>query len=224
MFERHTEKLRRVIFFARYETSQFGAWSIETEHLLLGLLREDKALIDRFLRAGDSIEAIRREVEGRTVKKDEKVLSSIDLPLSDECKNVLKYAAEESEALSHHQIDTVHLLLGLLREEKCLASEILRNHGFDDSAVRQEFEDKNLKRKAGFVPDEETAIRIAEAVWIPIHGQKKIEEQKPFRAKLENDVWTVRGSLPEGQEGSVVIARISKAHGTIFKVSQQGNS
>jgi len=224
MFERHTEKLRRVIFFARYETSQFGAWSIETEHLLLGLLREDKALIDRFLRAGDSIEPIRREVEGRTVKKDEKVLSSIDLPLSDECKNVLKYAAEESEALSHHQIDTVHLLLGLLREEKCLASEILRNHGFDDSAVRQEFEDKNLKRKAGFVPDEETAIRIAEAVWIPIHGQKKIEEQKPFRAKLENDVWTVRGSLPEGQEGSVVIARISKAHGTIFKVSQQGNS
>jgi hypothetical protein len=153
--------------------------------------------------------------------KDEKVLSSIDLPLSDECKNVLKYAVEEAEALSHHEIDTVHLLLGLLREERCLASEILRNHGFDGSPIRQEFEDKNsVKPKAGFVPDEETAIRIAEAVWIPIYGQKKIEEQKPFRAKLENDVWTVRGSLREGREGSVVIARISKAHGTIFKVSQ----
>src|SRR5881227_1574273 len=51
MFERYTEKARRVIFFARYEASQFGSPYIETEHLLLGLLREDKALTNRFLRS-----------------------------------------------------------------------------------------------------------------------------------------------------------------------------
>ena len=51
MFERYTEKARRVIFFARYEASQFGSPYIETEHLLLGLLREDKALANRFLRS-----------------------------------------------------------------------------------------------------------------------------------------------------------------------------
>ena len=60
MFERYTEKARRVIFFARYEASQFGSPYIETEHLLLGLLREDKALTNRFLRSPHtSIESIR---------------------------------------------------------------------------------------------------------------------------------------------------------------------
>ena len=58
MFERYTEKARRVIFFARYEASQFGSPYIETEHLLLGLLREDKALTNRFLRSHASVECI----------------------------------------------------------------------------------------------------------------------------------------------------------------------
>jgi len=56
MFERYTEKARRVIFFARYEASQFGSPYIETEHLLLGLLREDKALTNRFLRSHASVD------------------------------------------------------------------------------------------------------------------------------------------------------------------------
>jgi len=58
MFERYTEKARRVIFFARYEASQFGSPYIETEHLLLGLLREDKALANRFLRSHAAVESI----------------------------------------------------------------------------------------------------------------------------------------------------------------------
>ena len=70
MFERYTQEATRVIFFARYAASQFGTWSIETEHLLLGLLRENQALVSRFLRPGDSIEAIRREVEERAVKTE----------------------------------------------------------------------------------------------------------------------------------------------------------
>src|SRR5947209_11689901 len=59
VFERYTEKARRVIFFARYEASQYGSPYIETEHLLLGLMREDKALANRFLRQQGSIESIR---------------------------------------------------------------------------------------------------------------------------------------------------------------------
>ena len=64
MFERYTEKARRVIFFARYEASQFGSADIETEHLLLGLLREDKALTNRILRSHASVESIRKQMEG----------------------------------------------------------------------------------------------------------------------------------------------------------------
>ncbi len=112
MFERYTEKARRVIFFARYEASQFGSPYIETEHLLLGLLREDKALTNNFLRSHASVESIRKQIEGHTTIR-EKVSTSVDLPLSNECKRVLAYAAEEAERLSHKHIGTEHLLLGL---------------------------------------------------------------------------------------------------------------
>ena len=137
MFERYTEKARRVIFFARYEASQFGSPYIETEHLLLGLLREDKALANRFLRSHAAIESIRKQVESHTTIR-EKVSTSVDLPLSHECKRVLAYGAEEAERLSHKHIGTEHLLLGLLREEKCFASEILHERGLRLAQVREE--------------------------------------------------------------------------------------
>jgi ATP-dependent Clp protease ATP-binding subunit ClpA len=81
MFEKYTEKARRVIFFARYEASQFGSPYIETEHLLLGILREDKALTNRFLRSHGSVESIRRQIEGHTTIR-EAVSTSVDLPIS----------------------------------------------------------------------------------------------------------------------------------------------
>src|SRR5450432_616748 len=137
MFERYTEKARRVIFFARYEASQFGSPYIETEHLLLGLLREDKALTNRFLRSHASVESIRKQIEAHTTIR-EKVSTSVDLPLSNECKRVLAYAAEEAERLSHKHIGTEHLLLGLLREEKCFAAEILHERGLRLSTIREE--------------------------------------------------------------------------------------
>ena len=137
MFERYTEKARRVIFFARYEASQFGSPYIETEHLLLGLLREDKALSNRFLRSHASVESIRKQIESHTTIR-EKVSTSVDLPLSNECKRVLAYAAEEAERLSNKHIGTEHLLLGLLREEKCFAAEILQERGLRLSTVREE--------------------------------------------------------------------------------------
>src|SRR5213595_815628 len=137
MFERYTERARRVIFFARYEASQFGSTTIETEHLLLGLIREDKNLTNRFLRNHSSIESIRKEIEGRTTIR-EKVSTSIDLPLSSECKRILAYAAEEAERLNHRHIGTEHLLLGILREEKCVAAEILHERGLRLNAIREE--------------------------------------------------------------------------------------
>ncbi|MBI4164611.1 MAG: ATP-dependent Clp protease ATP-binding subunit [Acidobacteria bacterium] len=137
MFERYTEKARRVIFFARYEASQFGSPYIETEHLLLGLLREDKALTNRFLRSHASIESIRKQIEGRTTIR-EKGSTSVDLPLSQECKRVLAYAAEEAEKLQHKHIGTEHLLLGLLREDKSFAAEILHDRGLRLTSIREE--------------------------------------------------------------------------------------
>jgi len=138
MFERYTEKARRVIFFARYEASQFGAPAIEPEHLLLGLMREDKTLTGRFFpRAQVSIESIRKEIEGRTLLR-EKISTSVELPLAPETKRVLAYAHEESDRLQHRHIGTEHLLLGLLREDRSMAAEILYERGLRLNAVRDE--------------------------------------------------------------------------------------
>jgi len=135
MFERYTERARRVIFFARYEASQFGSPEIESEHLLLGIVREDKALANRFLRS--EVASIREQVESQTTTR-EKTSTSVDLPLSNESKRVLAYAAEEAERLAHKHIGTEHLLLGLLREEKCFAAQILVGRGVRLSQVREE--------------------------------------------------------------------------------------
>ncbi|MGB8510082.1 MAG: ATP-dependent Clp protease ATP-binding subunit [Pyrinomonadaceae bacterium] len=138
MFERYTEKARRVIFFARYEASQFGAPAIEPEHLLLGLMREDKTLTSRFLaRAQASLEAIRKEIEGRAPLR-EKISTSVELPLAPETKRVLAFAHEESDRLQHRHIGTEHLLLGLLREERSMAAEILYERGLRLASVRDE--------------------------------------------------------------------------------------
>lgn len=128
MFERYTEKARRVIFFGRYEASQFGSHYIETEHLLLGLLREDKRLTHLFLRSHVSVEEIRKKIEQHTIVR-EKVSTSVDLPLSNESKRVLAYASEEAERLAHKFIGTEHMLLGLLREKDGFAAHLLGEAG-----------------------------------------------------------------------------------------------
>jgi ATP-dependent Clp protease ATP-binding subunit ClpC len=157
MFERYTEKARRVIFFARYEATQFGSPYIETEHLLLGLLREDKALTNRFLRSHASIESIRKQIEGRTAIR-EKVSTSVDLPLSQECKRVLTNAAEEAERLSHKHIGTEHLLLGLLREEKSFAAEILHERGLRLTTIREELSRAQNEKMSSSRPKETSLL------------------------------------------------------------------
>jgi ATP-dependent Clp protease ATP-binding subunit ClpC len=157
MFERYTEKARRVIFFARYEASQFGSPYIETEHLLLGLLREDKALANRFLRSHAAVESIRKQIEGHTTIR-EKVSTSVDLPLSHECKRVLAYGAEEAERLNHKHIGTEHLLLGLLREEKCFAAEILHERGLRLSTIREELARSQSEKVASSRPKESSLL------------------------------------------------------------------
>jgi ATP-dependent Clp protease ATP-binding subunit ClpC len=152
MFERYTEKARRVIFFARYEASQFGSPYIETEHLLLGLLREDKMLTNRFLRSHSVVESIRKQVEGHTTIRG-KVSTSVDLPLSNESKRVLAYAAEEAERLGHKHIGTEHLLLGLMREENCFAANMLKERGIEIAKVREELVALPNKAAEGSTPE-----------------------------------------------------------------------
>jgi hypothetical protein len=143
VFERYTERARRTIFFGRFEASQFGSPYIETEHLLLGLLREDKELANRFLRSHAAVESIRKQIEGHTAP-GEKAPTSVDLPLSHECKRVLVYGAEEAERLNHKHIGTAHLLLGLMREKHCFASQLLREQGLTLESAREQVQQSEL--------------------------------------------------------------------------------
>lgn len=119
MFERYTEKARRIVFFARYEASQTGSHIIQPEHLLLGLLREANALFDS-AKIQPMIDELRTaaHVEGLPVS------TSVDLPLSHSAKRVLAYSAEEAERLNHVHISPGHLLLALMREPGLAATTV----------------------------------------------------------------------------------------------------
>ncbi len=138
MFEKYTEKARRVIFFARYEALQYGSRFIAPEHLLLGLMREDKSLPARFFPFSSSltIEVVRREVESRITLK-ERMPQSTELRLAPETKKILIYANEESQRMQSRTINTEHILLGILREENSIAAEILHEHGIKLQTIRE---------------------------------------------------------------------------------------
>src|SRR5512134_1855187 len=138
MFERYTERARRVVFFARYEASQLGSGAIETEHLLLGLIREGKGLTSHLFAKGHlSMDQIRKDVEGRSPWR-EKVSTSLEIPLSTESKRVLGHAAEEAERMLHNYIGTEHILLGLMREERSTAAVILSEKGMRLAGARED--------------------------------------------------------------------------------------
>lgn len=128
MFERYNEKARRTIFFARYEASRFGTPEIESEHLLLGLLREGRSALNLILDLQHREEEIRAAIVASTPQL-QKTSASVDLPLTNECKRILAYGAEEAMRLGQKHIGIEHLLLGILREEKCLAARILHERG-----------------------------------------------------------------------------------------------
>jgi ATP-dependent Clp protease ATP-binding subunit ClpC len=138
MFERYTERARRVFFFTRYEASELGSRSIETEHVLLGLLREGKGLTSAiFERLRVPLGSIHTDIAGRTTFR-EKLPTSIEIPFSAATIRVLQFAAEEADRFKDQHIGSEHLLLGLLREETCVAASILATHGQNLDMVRTE--------------------------------------------------------------------------------------
>ena len=138
MFEKFTEKAKRILFLARYEASQQGGKQIATEHLLLGLLKEpEESTRELFTRANVSVDLLQAELERRGPVR-EKLSTSVEIPFSDETKTVLQYAEEEAERLMHPNIGTEHILLGLLRLEESTAGRLLTERGMRLYSVRED--------------------------------------------------------------------------------------
>jgi uncharacterized protein (TIGR02246 family) len=162
MFERYTEKARRVIFFARYEASQYGSMTIETEHLLLGLFREDHALTRKLLGEKGGAQSLRDEIESKITRR-ERISTSVEVPLSAECKHILNQSGEEAERLGKNSVGTEHLLLGILQEENCLAAVLLRERGLTLDRLREELHRSSTGQEVKIAEEIVSVYQFAQA-------------------------------------------------------------
>jgi ATP-dependent Clp protease ATP-binding subunit ClpC len=135
MFEKYTQKALMAIFHAREETSRFGTPRIESEQLLLGLLAADKSMFGRYLGGKTSATEIREAIVQATEVRPP-TPTSVDLPLSNECKRILTFGAEESASSGRQLVDAKDLLLGILREEDSFAARLLVDRGLDLERAR----------------------------------------------------------------------------------------
>jgi Clp amino terminal domain, pathogenicity island component len=147
MFERFTEKARRVIFFARYEASLYGSQSIDTEHLLLGLLREAKHILA--WSPGTTANELRKRIDAQSLHLTP-IPTNIDLPLSSDAQEVLKCAADSAERLGHKHIGTEHLFLGILQVKDSFASQLLHEAGADEAKIQDQLAKEVGERIAPF--------------------------------------------------------------------------
>ncbi len=138
MFERFTERARRVIILAREEAGRFRHDFVGTEHVLLGLIRDGEGIATAVLqRLGLRLETVKAEVE-RALAGFPKTLTFGEVPFTPQAKRVLELSIEEARQLGHNYIGTEHLLLGLMKEGQSIAAKILESLGARLDEVRQE--------------------------------------------------------------------------------------
>jgi ATP-dependent Clp protease ATP-binding subunit ClpA len=162
MFQRYTESARRVIFYARYEASQYGNPYIDTEHILLGLLREDVALMHEIFGPINLAGQIRTEIE-KAIEPRERISTSVEIPLTADSKKILNFAVEEADRLDQPQVGTEHFLLAILRLPDSLAAKLLIPKGAKVTAIRE----KIAKRSTQTPRDPQRAVTSAIAF---LHG------------------------------------------------------
>ena len=137
MYERFTDRARKVMQLANQEAQRFNHEYIGTEHILLGLVKEEVQVAGTVLKRMDvNLQNVRLEVE-KIIVTGPDMLSS-KLPQTPRAKQVIEYAMEEARNLNHNYVSTEHLLLGLLREQEGVAAQVLMNLGLKLEDVREE--------------------------------------------------------------------------------------
>ncbi len=138
MFERFTDRARKVMALANQEAQRFNHEYIGTEHILLGLVKEGSGVGANVLKNLDvDLRKVRLEVE-KLVKSGPETVTMGKLPQTPRAKKVIEYAIEEARNLNHNYVGTEHLLLGLLREQDGVAAQVLMNLNLRLEDVREE--------------------------------------------------------------------------------------
>ena len=138
MFERFTDRARKVMALANQEAQRFNHEYIGTEHILLGLIKEGTGVGATVLKKMNvDLRKVRLEVE-KMVKSGPEMVPMGKLPHTPRAKKVIEYAIEEARNLNYNYVGTEHLLLGLLREREGIAAKVLMNLGLKLEQVREE--------------------------------------------------------------------------------------
>src|SRR5690349_16352545 len=138
MYERFTDRARKVMQLANQEAQRFNHEYIGTEHILLGLVKEGSGVAANVLKNLDiDLRKVRLEVE-KLVQSGPDMVTMGKLPQTPKAKKVIEYAIEEARTLNHNYVGTEHLLLGLLREQEGVAAQVLMNLGLKLDDVREE--------------------------------------------------------------------------------------
>ena len=138
MYERFTDRARKVMSLANQEALRFNHEYIGTEHILLGLVKEGSGVAANVLKnLNIDLQKIRQEVE-KIVQAGPDMVTMGKRPQTPRAKKVIEYSIEEARNLNHNYVGTEHLLLGLLREQEGIASQILMNLGLNVEDAREE--------------------------------------------------------------------------------------
>ncbi|MCA9096465.1 MAG: NDP-hexose 4-ketoreductase, partial [Planctomycetaceae bacterium] len=138
MYERFTDRARKVMQLANQEAQRFNHEYIGTEHILLGLVKEGSGVAANVLKNLDiDLRKIRTEVE-KIVQAGPDMVTMGKLPQTPRAKKVIEYSMEEARQLNHNYVGTEHILLGLLREQEGVAAQVLMNLGLKLEDVREE--------------------------------------------------------------------------------------
>jgi hypothetical protein len=187
MFERYTVQARRVVFFARYEAASLASQYITPEHLLLGLVREARQMLEAHMSSLESLDEMRRDIETRSapIKAALKVSMSVDLPLDRAAQSVLNWAAEQADALKDASIRPEHLLLALLRNENNPAAVLLGAHGVHYESVRKQIAEGNAPAKAVAVRAPSLAAPISRLRTLLASASRELPDILEFTAATE---------------------------------------
>src|SRR5437016_5122285 len=179
MWQRFTERARRVVFFAQEEAARLGENYVGTEHLLLGLVRENDSVAARILdRLGVPLGRIRSDIE-RQVTRGHGNLGQ-DMQLTPRAKRVIDLAYEEARQLNNNYIGTEHLLLGLIREGDGLAARVLVKLGADLERTRREV--YAMQEEPGPDPQQRATMDLVEEIegtTVHDHGDGRVTIRVP---------------------------------------------
>jgi hypothetical protein len=194
MYERFTDRARKVMQLANQEAQRFNHEYIGTEHILLGLVKEGSGVAANVLKNLDiDLRKIRLEVE-KIVQSGPDMVTMGKLPQTPRAKKVIEYSIEEARNLNHNYVGTEHLLLGLLREQEGVAAQVLMNLGLKLEDVREEVLNLLGQERAKPKPRSHKLPRPADALTARVHA-------------LERQLWNLRlllGSLAGASAGAML--------------------